>query len=264
MFLPFKSQIFLEIIKDFILALIGLSFSVSIKGFVKALVARFLGDRTPQNDGFLTLNPMGHCDLPQITLITLIFITFSRIVYGSASSSLLTMIIISFMESAIYTMNFDTRAHKADIKISIIQLSGIITSLTLFLVPIPLMLKIANQNSGPLFSVFYDILANVAIFSFIRLIIHLPPIPPREGFYVIQPFISQKIERFLVRISENLLASIFFSLVSAIILFPAVVMAFNLSLSTTSMIFNQIKDFVLQATITIIGFVKSAISMLGF
>lgn len=265
MFLAFKNQIFFAIVKDFLLVLIGFIFSVSIKGFVKAVVARILGDRTPQDDGFLTLNPVGHCDLIQIIPITLIFVGISRIISGSNFSSLLAMVVIAFLESAIYPMNFDSRAKNAGLKISAIQLSGILTGLVLFIVPIPLIIKFGlYDNGGPLSEVLRDILSNISVFSCIRLIIHLPPIPPREGFYVIQPFISQKFESFLEKISENIFASIFFSLISAIILLPLLVMAFNFSLSTFVIFFYKIKSFAVFLTTALINFIKNSAHLFGF
>lgn len=258
MFLAFKNQVFFAIIKDFLLVLIGFIFSVSIKGFVKALVARILGDRTPQDDGFLTFNPMGHCDLTQIIPTILIFVGISRIISGSNFSSLLAMVAIAFLESAIYPMTF-SRTPKANLKVSAVQLSGIITGLILFIVPIPLIMKLGfYDQSGPFFEVLRDILSNISVFSCIRLIIHLPPIPPREGFYVIQPFISPKLESFLEKISENILASILFSLISAIILLPMLIMVFNFSLSTVLVVFYKAKSYATSLVFGLLNLIKSS------
>lgn len=43
----------------------------TFRGFTQALFARLMGDRTAQRQGFLTLNPLAHVDLPGI-LITLV------------------------------------------------------------------------------------------------------------------------------------------------------------------------------------------------
>ena len=43
----------------------------TVRGFTQALLARLMGDRTAQRQGFLTLNPLAHVDLPGI-LITLL------------------------------------------------------------------------------------------------------------------------------------------------------------------------------------------------
>lgn len=263
--LALKGSVFSEIIRDFFLVLLGFSLSVSIRGFVKALAAKLSGDSTPQQDGFLTLNPVSHCDLTQIVPLVLIFVGISRIVSGSSFSSLLAIIAIAFLESSVYPMALDARSQRADLRIAMINLASIITGLLMFTLPIPFIVNMSLETAvyQPHFEVLRDLLSNIAAFSFIRLIIHLPPIPPREGFFVIRPFVSYKVERFLEKLSENVIMTILFSIVSVAILLPFLVTLLSLFMSTSATIFGQLQSGLNFLVEMFSGLLKSAVSFSG-
>lgn len=267
MFFAFKGFIFSEIIRDFFLVLLGFSLSVSLRGFVKALTAKLMGDSTPQQDGFLTLNPVQHCDLTQIVPLSLVFVTISRIVSGSSFSSLLSIISIAFLESAVYPMALDSRSSRADLRIAMVNLTSILCGLVLFTAPIPFIVNMSLMEMGPYnpkMEALKDLLSNISAFSFIRLIIHLPPIPPREGFFVIRPFVSYKVERFLEKISENVIMSILFSIVSVTILLPFLITLLSLFMSTSATLFGGINSGLNYLVDIFSGLLKSSAGFMGF
>lgn len=53
----------LEYILDLLLSIPGIVFAFTLKGYSQALVAKKLGDPTPEAQGRLTMNPMAHIDL---------------------------------------------------------------------------------------------------------------------------------------------------------------------------------------------------------
>lgn len=62
----------------FVILFLGVIMSISIHEFFHAYSAVKLGDKTPENDGRLTLNPVQHFDLLGITLIALIGIGYGK------------------------------------------------------------------------------------------------------------------------------------------------------------------------------------------
>lgn len=245
MFFSLKHSIFLEILRDFLLVMIGFMISATIGGFLKAFVALLVNDVTPKNDGFLSLNPLNHCDLTQTAPIAAIFLIISRIIESPTLSQILIIFAIAFLKTSIFDMYFDNKAPRADVKIAIINLTGIVTSAFLLTQPLIFLarLSFAYKLQGPWLLIVRDIISYISTFAFINLIINLPPIPPREAFYVIRPFLSYRVERFLERLRENILIYMMVCFVCATLLLPAVTQLFDFSFGLIILICKAIFGF---------------------
>lgn len=95
----------------------------TFRGFFKALVAKLMGDRTPQEEGFLTLNPMAHVDVFGLTT-TMVIILVLGFVFGGGlprGSILLILIVLGIRWTT--PVIVDSRNFKY------YRLGGILTSL---------------------------------------------------------------------------------------------------------------------------------------
>jgi hypothetical protein len=203
-----KNTVIAEILKDFILFFMGFICTTTLLGFVKAAIAGLLGDKTPEIDGFLSLNPQAHFDLVDAATVMAIFISIQYICFGSSSYSLIPSIIVfMFFKSPTYLMRFDESA-KSVVRLAIISLLGLISSAVLFFFSMAVTLAFF-WVSDPKIKILTGVLDYIAAFSFIRLIVNLfPPIPPSESFYIIRPFLGYKAEKFLESLRDNIFASV--------------------------------------------------------
>lgn len=258
MLFSLKHSVFLEILRDFLLVMIGFMISATIGGFIKAFVALLVNDSTPKNDGFLSFNPLNHCDLTQTAPIAAIFLIISRIIESPTLSQVLIIFAIAFLKTSIFDMYFDNKAPRADVKIAIINLAGIITSAFLLTQPLIFLAKLSltYKLQGPWLLIVRDIISYISTFAFINLIINLPPIPPREAFYVIRPFLSYKAERFLERLRENIFIYMMVCFVCATLLLPAVTQFFDFCFGFILLILKTPLNFAANFITSITNFLK--------
>jgi Zn-dependent protease len=64
------------------------------RGFVQALVARLMGDKTAQEAGFLTLNPFAHVDVLGLTVVIGIFFAIGGLFYAVMPPIVLLILLI--------------------------------------------------------------------------------------------------------------------------------------------------------------------------
>ncbi len=247
MLFSLKNSIIAAVIRDFILIMVSFMICATTKGFIKALASYIQGDITPKNDGFLSFNPLNHCDISHTAPIAAILILISKALNESSSvSRLITVVAITFLESSIYPMTFGDKDSRADIKIALSNLAGIAMMIFLLTTPLPFLFKLSfiYDLKGPEILILRDIFGHISTFAFISLIINLPPIPPRDGFYVIRPFLSYKAERFLEQLRENFLIYIMVCFVSAMLLLPLAIYTFNISTEIMSTAFQILANSV--------------------
>ncbi len=86
----------------------------TFRGFFQALVARVVGDDTPEENGFLTLNPLAHIDVFGVLLLALLFASLERLqnVGGGIVSILLFAAIMIIGVRPYYPVFADARNFK--------------------------------------------------------------------------------------------------------------------------------------------------------
>src|SRR3990167_3635845 len=67
---------------------------LTFRGFFKALIARWMGDDTAYQDGFLTLNPIAHVDMLGLLIIIFVLFIVGGFLPGNFSYVFLLIILI--------------------------------------------------------------------------------------------------------------------------------------------------------------------------
>jgi Zn-dependent protease len=94
------------------------------RGFCQALIAKWMGDSTPEDDGFLTINPLAHVDVMGLLIILGIFLGASIFLSSAIPRSILLMILIMLGIRWSYRVTID------DTQFKNYRLGGIVTSLS--------------------------------------------------------------------------------------------------------------------------------------
>jgi Zn-dependent protease len=153
------------------------------RGFIQALVARLMGDRTAQEQGFLTLNPFAHIDIVGFTIVIGIFFVIGGLFYAVLPPVVLLILLIFLGVRWTIPVPIDETQFKH------YRLGGIITSISgslgnflLAFLSIAL-LKVILRPSLPanvvisLIQVFDTLVYTALFFGIMDLI----PIPPFDG-----------------------------------------------------------------------------------
>lgn len=64
-------------------------------GFFQALIATWMGDSTPKNEGFLTLNPLAHVDIAGLTIVLVVFFLLGGLLGERIPRGILFIILIA-------------------------------------------------------------------------------------------------------------------------------------------------------------------------
>jgi len=90
------SNYVLNILSDIALLFPVFLLVFTFKGFFQALFARLAGDRTAQNDGFLTLNPLAHIDVLGFLTILIVFFAIGSLLSGAIPRAFLFILVVAF------------------------------------------------------------------------------------------------------------------------------------------------------------------------
>lgn len=69
--------------------------SFTFKGFFQALIAKLMGDSTAQDEGFLTVNPLVHVDIPGLLVVMFVLFVLGGIIGERLPLSILLIIVIA-------------------------------------------------------------------------------------------------------------------------------------------------------------------------
>lgn len=164
-----------EIIFYLLIMLFAMTLSFSLHEFMHAAVAVWLGDNTPKYQGRLTLNPLAHID-PVGTVLLLL----ARFGWG---------------KPVIFNPNYLSRFKSRRAMIILVNLAGVAGNFLLsFLCQIISVFITAFLGTSTMpIVVITTVLTYTSSFSMMLLAFNLIPIPPLDGFHVLQELLPYKI-----------------------------------------------------------------------
>lgn len=158
---------------------LALTLSFSFHEFMHAAVATWLGDPTPGNQGRLTLNPAAHLD--PIGTVLLILVGFG---WG---------------KPVVYNPNRLTRFKSKRVMNVLVSLAGVTGNFILALIAtIVMTIGAAVGGYNFMFSqhgvTFLTVFVYIREFSLSLLAFNLIPIPPLDGFHVVEEILPLKVK----------------------------------------------------------------------
>ena len=157
----------------FAIVLVGWIFSLCLHEFSHALVAYFGGDTTVKDKGYLTFNPLKYTHPVYSLLLPMFFLLAGG---------------IALPGGAVYieTWRLKNRTWQ-----SLVSLAGPMSNLVLAII-LGIVLRFAPANSFDKNSIWPGIAA-LAAFQCMAVLLNLIPIPPFDGYGVLEPFLSNNI-----------------------------------------------------------------------
>ena len=162
-------------LRETLLMLPAILFSLSLHEFCHAYAAVRLGDPTPANQGRLTLNPIAHID--PIGFLLLLFAGF-----GWAKPVMIN------------PLNF-RNPRRDDIIVSVAGPASNMVTAAVFAVIMKVVIKLGIITLGPYGEVFYEILNYFVWINLILAFFNMIPIPPLDGSHILFAILPQRFER---------------------------------------------------------------------
>lgn len=154
----------------FLVVLIGWIFSLSLHEFAHALVAYWGGDTTVKAKGYLTFNPLKYTHPVYSIVLPLLFLFMGG---------------IGLPGGAVYIETWRLRSRGWR---SAVALAGPAANAFLAVV-IAVILHFAPSNGSPI----WGGLAFLAVLQIYAVLLNLIPVPPLDGFGIIEPYLSPSI-----------------------------------------------------------------------
>lgn len=210
-----KKQQFLDVLNDIAIIFPVFLIIFTWRGFVQALMARLMGDRTAQQDGQLTLNPLAHVDLTGLVVIMVVFFVLGGLLGDTLPRALLLIVLIVLGVRWTHPVTIDDRQFKHH------RLGGIMTSLSGSLANFLL----AFMGAGLMRLCMSEVLPMYAIVSLIKIlqtlidvalffgVLDLIPVPPFDGGRVLRyvlPYSAQSVLDWLENYSFIIFLILFF------------------------------------------------------
>jgi len=163
-----------EIVYYLIVMFIALTLSFAFHEFMHAAVAVWLGDPTPRNMGRLTLNPLAHLDMTGTICILLVGFGWGKPV--------------------VYNPNNLKRFKSKRFMRILVNLAGVFGNFILAIVAdiIYCLLAILSSDNS-ISSAFIDVSYYLMIFNLSLLAFNLIPVPPLDGFHVLEEILPLKV-----------------------------------------------------------------------
>ncbi len=173
----------------FIVVLVGWVFSLCLHEFSHALVAYFGGDTTVKDKGYLTFNPLKYTHPVYSLLLPLLFLVLGG---------------IGLPGGAVYieTWRLRSRAWK-----SAVSLAGPTANLILAII-LGIVLRLAHPTSSGI----WPGLAFLAFLQISALVLNLIPLPPFDGYGVLEPYLPSSIQMSMAETRGMLSWIVFFVL----------------------------------------------------
>lgn len=186
------------------------------RGFMQALFAKLMGDSTPEEDGFLTLNPVAHIDLVGLLTILGVFFVITGFFSGAIPRTVLLMMLV------IMGVRWTHPVHVDETRFKNYRLGGIVTSLagplsnfflafvSVGLLKLLFQFNIAQYALISLIDIFKTLISIAIFFGVIDLI----PLPPFDGGKILRyllPYNMQHIVQWLEEYSFFIILVLFFA-----------------------------------------------------
>ncbi len=153
----------------FIVVLVGWIFSLSLHEFAHALVAYYGGDTSVKDKGYLTFNPLKYTHPLYSLALPLLFLVMGG---------------IGLPGGAVYIETWRLRSAKWR---SAVSVAGPSANIILVIV-IAIVLQFAPATP----SAFWAGLAFLAMLQIYAVVLNLIPVPPFDGFGIIEPYLSRE------------------------------------------------------------------------
>jgi Zn-dependent protease len=154
----------------FLVVIIGWIFSLCLHEFSHALVAYLGGDHTVREKGYLTFNPLKYTHPVYSILVPLIFLMMGG---------------IGLPGGAVYIEKWRLRTRNW---VSAVSLAGPLSNLVLAIV-LALVLSFAPPSTTGI----WPGLAFLAFLQVMAVVLNMIPLPPFDGYGVIEPFLSETV-----------------------------------------------------------------------
>lgn len=172
-------------IADIVSRAIALLLGLTFHEFSHAWTAYRMGDRTAKQAGRVTLNPLAHLDLSGAIMFVLLLLGMSPIAWGKP-----VPINPYYMRNRRWGVALSTAAGPLSNLTLALLVAGIVR-LVYTLFPIPT-LQALQASPGLVLLVAYLMMVNVALVLF-----NLLPLPPLDGFHILEAFAPPSWERAL-------------------------------------------------------------------
>lgn len=172
-----------------LIVLLGWVFSLCLHEFSHAAVAYAGGDTTVRDKGYLTFNPLKYTHPVYSILVPLVFLALGG---------------IGLPGGAVYIETWRLRSRWWK---SAVSLAGPISNLVLAIVLGVILAASPVSREG-----IWPGLAFLAFLQVSALVLNLIPLPPFDGFGVLQPFLPEGIQRAVAQISGLIPWAVFFLL----------------------------------------------------
>lgn len=186
----------------------------TIRGFFSALVARWFGDDTAYQEGFLTLNPTAHVHIFGLSIMLLIVFLLGGLFGGGFTRSMLYMMLIILGVRWSYHAPFDARKFR-NMKLGVIMtvLAGSLGCFLLVYVSLCIIkyVPFASMSLGASKTLMSIVGATISLASYFG-ILTLLPFPPFYGGQILQyilPYSKQWIVEWLEEYSLFILLALF-------------------------------------------------------
>ena len=173
----------------FLVVIIGWVFSLCLHEFSHALVAYRGGDTTVREKGYLTFNPLKYTHPVFSILLPLVFLMMGG---------------IGLPGGAVYIEKWRLRSRNW---VSAVSLAGPLANLLLAVI-LGLVLRFAPvTNTGV-----WPGIAFLALLQVMAVVLNLIPLPPFDGYGVIEPFLSESVRMQMDRVRSYMMLIVFFLL----------------------------------------------------
>lgn len=173
----------------FLVVIIGWIFSLCLHEFSHALVAYRGGDTTVREKGYLTFNPLKYTHPVYSILLPLVFLMMGG---------------IGLPGGAVYIEKWRLRSRNW---VSAVSLAGPLANLLLALI-LGLVLHFAPVTSSGI----WPGLAFLALLQIMAVVLNLIPLPPFDGYGIIEPFLSEPVRMQMDRVRGYMMLIVFFLL----------------------------------------------------
>ncbi len=176
----------------------------TFKGFIQALTAKYMGDDTAEQDGFLTLNPLAHIDLFGLSIVLFGYLIIGFVFTDQLPSNMFFVILVTFGARMIIPVPVEDRNFK-NFKLGgiITSLSGSIGNFILAIIAI-LLFKCLGLFSMPNYILIstMEVITKMLDITILFGILNLIPLPPFDGGRILRYIIPESHQHIVAWLEE--------------------------------------------------------------
>jgi Zn-dependent protease len=199
-----KSQHILAVINDIALLFPVFLIIFTWRGFIQAFIARTMGDRTAQQNGFLSLNPLAHIDLSGMLIVMGVFFFLGGFFYDVIPRAiLLILLIVLGVRWTIPVPIDDTQFTRYRLGGIITSLSGPLSNFLLAFIATGL-LRLSLWEGFPHYIVvtLFEILRTVIDVALFFFVLDMIPLPPFDGGRMLRYLLPQSAQHIVHWLEE--------------------------------------------------------------